>query len=408
MITIKPFSALRPEPQFAKLVASKPYDVLNSQEAKLEVIGNPNSFLHITKSEISLSKDIDIHTDEVYEKAKENLEAFIKRDILFKESKDCFYIYKLNFNNHNQTGLVCLSSIDDYAKNLIKKHELTKPDKETDRFNHIKYTKAHTGNVFLTYRKMDDINAIIEKWIHYKSPIYNILTEDQVTHTIWAINETEVINKIINLFKTNVPCSYIADGHHRAASAYKHNLYCKENNLPSPDFFLTTLFPESELKILPYNRIVKTLNGLSQEQFLNKIDKKFIVEKKTTPVQPQNKFEFGLYINKQWFVLKYREQPNIFETLKQLDVNILQDFILDSILDIKDPRTNPNLDFVGGIRGLQELVKLVDNHEAIMAFSLYPIIMDELLQIADQNLMMPPKCTWFEPKLRDGLLTHIF
>ncbi|MCX8473480.1 MAG: DUF1015 family protein [Sediminibacterium sp.] len=409
MITIKPFEALRPQPQLAKLIASKPYDVLSFDEVKKEVVGNPNSFLYVTRSEVALDKNVDIYSNEVYLKAQENLQAFIKRDIIFKESKTCFYIYSLTMGKHIQTGLVCLSSLDDYKNNLIKKHELTRPIKENDRLQHIKFTRAHTGNVFLTYKNVAEIDDIIQKWKTNKTPIYDFIADDQIKHSLWNINEEKIVNLITKLFKEEVPFSYIADGHHRAASAFKYYQSAEKENIPNAAFFLTTLFPANQLKILPYNRLVLTLNNLSEPEFLKKVEKIFLIEKMSKPVIPEAKGVFGLYLKNQWYRLII--ESNIFEKSNladQLDVAILQNLILDKILGIKDPRSDKNIDFVGGIRPIEDLTNPVNNNQAKMAFTLFPPSVSDMMELADNDQIMPPKSTWFEPKLRDGLLTHCF
>ncbi|MEI9955762.1 MAG: DUF1015 domain-containing protein [Ferruginibacter sp.] len=275
MVTIAPFKALRPEAQLAKQVASRPYDVLNSKEAKIEAQGNPASFLHITKSEIDLLEDVDIHSQEVYLKAKENLDAFISRNILFRESKPCYYIYQLIMNGKSQTGLVCGSSVDDYENDLIKKHEFTRPEKELDRINHIKTTCAQTGNVFLAYKNVADIDALINDWKKERSPVYDFVADDGIQHSVWTINDAKVIERVTELFKTEVPVTYIADGHHRAASAAKVRKALGDLATAGADYFLTTLFPSDQLHIMDYNRVVKDLNGLTEEEFIKKIKKNF-------------------------------------------------------------------------------------------------------------------------------------
>ncbi|MBW7937224.1 MAG: DUF1015 domain-containing protein, partial [Flavobacteriales bacterium] len=270
MISISPFKALRPEPQFAKQVASRPYDVLNSKEAKIEAEGNPHSFLHITKSEIDLPADTDIHSEAVYQKAKENLDAFVSRPVLFLESKPCYYIYQLTMDGRTQTGLVCGSSVADYEKGLIKKHEYTRPEKELDRINHIKTTGAQSGNVFLAMKDVDSLNGIIEKWKTDKSPVYSFTADDEVQHTIWVISDEKLIEQITQIFKEEVDCTYIADGHHRAASAAKVKDLLPQNKEAS--YFLTTLFPASQVQIIDYNRVVKDLNNHTLEEFLEKLN----------------------------------------------------------------------------------------------------------------------------------------
>jgi len=407
MVTISPFKALRPEAQHAKNVASRPYDVLNSKEAKVEAQGNPYSFLHITKSEIDLPEDTDIHAQAVYDTAKENLDAFISRNVLFRESKPCYYIYQLIMNGAVQTGLVCGSSVDDYDNDLIKKHEFTRPEKENDRINHITTTGAQTGNVFLAYRSVAEIDALIEKWKTDKNPVYDLIADDKVQHTVWIVNDSKVSDKITELFKTKVPATYIADGHHRAASAAKVRKALGKKAPAGADIFLTTLFPSEQLRIMDYNRAVKDLNGLTNEAFLQKLEEKFTVEKVKDAVAPAQLHEFGLYLKKQWYKLTAKEGSWKNDPIGILDVTILQNNVLDALLDIKDPRTDKRIDFIGGIRGLAELEKRVDSGEMAVAFSLYPVSIQQLFDIADSGNVMPPKSTWFEPKLRDGLLTHL-
>ncbi len=408
MSIIKPFKALRPQPQFAKQVASRPYDVLNSAEAKIEAQGNTHSFLYITKSEISLDESTDIHAQEVYDAAKENLTAFIKREVLFRENKECYYIYQLIMNGKTQTGLVCVSSVDDYENNIIKKHEFTRPEKEQDRINHIKTTGAQTGNVFLAYRNNDNIDAVIEKWKNSRSPVYDFIADDQIQHSIWIVNDSDVISQITTLFEEQVPCTYIADGHHRAASAAKVRKALGNEATEGSNYFLTTLFPSNQLHIMDYNRVVKDLNGLTEAEFLEKLSVHFSIEPKEKEiVKPAALHEFGVYTNGNWYKLNAKEGAYSTDPIGILDVTILSNLILDEILGIKDQRTDKRVDFVGGIRGLQELEKRVDSGEMAAAFSLYPVTINQLFDIADSGNVMPPKSTWFEPKLRDGLLTHL-
>jgi uncharacterized protein (DUF1015 family) len=407
MITITPFKALRPEAQHAKQVASRPYDVLSSKEAKIESQGNPSSFLHITKSEIDLPETTDIHSQKVYDTAKENLTAFISRNILFKESKACYYIYRLIMNGKSQTGLVCGSSIDDYESNLIKKHEFTRPEKELDRINHIKTTGAQTGNVFLAYKNVAEIDALIEKWCSDRNPQYDFIADDNIQHSIWIVNDDNIISKITELFKSKVPCTYIADGHHRAASAAKVRASLGSAAKESAGFFLTTLFPSNQLHIMDYNRLVKDLGTLSKAEFLNQLENNFSVEKVNEAYRPEALHHFGLYMNHQWYKLISKPDTFTDDPIGILDVTILQNNILDPLLGILDQRTDKRIDFVGGIRGLEELERRVDSGEMAIAFSLYPVSIQQLFDIADSGNVMPPKSTWFEPKLRDGLLTHL-
>ena len=407
MITIQPFRALRPEAQHAKQVASRPYDVLNSKEAKIEAQGKPSSFLHITKSEIDLPEEVDIHSQQVYDSAKNNLDAFISRNILFRESKPCYYIYQLIMNGRSQTGLVCGSSVDDYENDLIKKHEFTRPEKEKDRINHITTTGAQTGNVFLAYRNVAEIDQVIGKWQEEKNPVYDLLAEDGIQHSIWIINDSKTIDLITELFKTKVPFTYIADGHHRAASAAKVRKALGNEATEGANIFLTTLFPSNQLHIMDYNRVVKDLNGLENTAFIEKLSDQFIVEKAEKAFSPSNLHQFGLYIGKQWYSLTAKENTYTNDPIGILDVTILQNNLLDPILGIKDQRTDQRIDFVGGIRGLEELEKRVDSGEMAVAISLHPVSIQQLFDIADSGNVMPPKSTWFEPKLRDGLLTHL-
>lgn len=407
MITISPFKALRPQAEHAKQVASRPYDVLNSKEAKIEAQGNPFSFLHITKSEIDLPDDTDSHSQQVYDKAKNNLGAFISRNILFRESKPCYYIYQLIMQGKSQTGLVCGSSVDDYENDLIKKHEFTRPEKEQDRISHIKTTGAQTGNVFLAYKNVPEIDTIISDWKTGKNPVYDLMADDGIQHTIWIINDNDTISKITNIFKTQVPCTYIADGHHRAASAAKVRAALGENAPAGAAIFLTTLFPASELMIMDYNRLVKDLNGLSTDELLTRAAEKFTIEKVMQAFSPSSLHQFGLYTGNQWYCLTAKENTFTTDPIGILDVTILQDNFLDPILNIKDQRTDVRIDFVGGIRGLRELEKRVDSGEMALAVSLHPVSIEQLFDIADSGNVMPPKSTWFEPKLRDGLLTNL-
>jgi uncharacterized protein (DUF1015 family) len=408
MTLIQPFKALRPQPQLAKQVASQPYDVLSSTEAKKEAAGNPASFLHVTKSEIDLPESLDIHDIQVYEQAKENINAFIKRDILFRESKECYYIYQLIMHGRAQTGLVCVSSVDDYENDIIKKHEFTRPEKELDRINHIKTSGAQTGNVFLAYRNNESLDALVENWKKTKTAVYDFVADDQIQHTLWVVSDTSTIDNITNIFKSEIPCTYIADGHHRAASAAKVRAALGASATKNADYFLTTLFPSNQLYIMDYNRMVKDLNGLTAEAFIEAVSIKFDIEKLSKePYKPATLHEFGMYINGCWYQLTAKPGTYTNDPIGILDVTILQNNILDAILGISDPRTDARIDFVGGIRGLQVLADRVDTGQFAAAFSLYAVTIDQLFAIADSGNVMPPKSTWFEPKLRDGLLTHL-
>jgi uncharacterized protein (DUF1015 family) len=405
MAVIKPFNALRPQQQLSQQVASRPYDVLNSEEARTEAAGNPFSFLHITKSEIDLPPGIDIHSQDVYDKAKENLNQFIGNGIVFEEEHPCYYIYKLVMKGRSQTGLVCVSSVDDYFKDVIKKHEFTRPEKEKDRIDHMRTIRAQTGNVFLAYRDVEAVNQLIHDWQTDHQPVYNFTAADGIQHAIWVVNEQSAIEAITTEFSKNVPCTYIADGHHRAASAAKVSKSLPEST--DAGYFLTTIFPASQLAILDYNRVVKDLNGLSPAKFLGSLQDDFYVTHSPEAVKPTQLHEFGLYLDGKWYILSSRKGTWTEDPIGVLDVTILSHNILDKILDIKDQRTDKRIDFVGGIRGLKELEKRVDSGEMKAAISLYPVTIEQLFTIADSGNVMPPKSTWFEPKLRDGLLTHL-
>jgi uncharacterized protein (DUF1015 family) len=407
MAHIAPFKALRPTPELAAAVASRPYDVLNSEEARIEVKNNSHSFLHITKSEIDLPADMHAYSRLVYDKARENLNYMISSGTLIREPKACYYIYQLVMGNRSQTGLVCVSSVDDYNNNIIKKHEFTRPEKENDRINHIKISGAQTGNVFLAYKHDDALDTLIEGWKSSHTPVYDFKAEDGISHSIWIVDNDQSINDITNIFATRISHTYIADGHHRAASAAKVREALGEAATEEASYFLTTLFPSSQLKIMDYNRVVKDLNGYSAEEFLSALQDDFTVTSSTVPVSPASLHEFGLYCHGQWYILAAREGTWTVDPIGVLDVTILSDNILDKLLGIHDQRTDKRIDFVGGIRGLKELENRVDSGDMAVAISLYPVSIQQLFDIADSGNIMPPKSTWFEPKLRDGLLTQL-
>jgi uncharacterized protein (DUF1015 family) len=405
MAIIKPFKALRPKQEISKQLASPPYDVLNSDEARVAAKDNPVSFLHITKSEIDLPPTIDTHSTEVYIKAKENLQQFIAEGYLSKEEKPCYYIYQLIMNGRSQTGLVCVSSVEDYFKDVIKKHEFTRPEKEKDRIDHMRTIGAQTGNVFLAYRDVMEVNALINGWKATRKPEYDFTADDGIQHTIWIIDMENVINSITQLFSTNVPCTYIADGHHRCASAAKVS---KElPNSAEAKYFLTTIFPANQLAILDYNRVVKDLNDHTEEEFISALQEDFTITHSIEPVKPSSLHEFGMYLDGNWYILASRKGTFTNDPIGILDVTIFSNNILNKLLGIKDQRTDKRIDFVGGIRGLKELEKRVNSGEMKAAFSFYPVTIEQLFDIADSGNVMPPKSTWFEPKLRDGLLTHM-
>lgn len=407
MAIISPFKALRPRANLAAKLASRPYDVLNSEEAKLEAAENPYSFLHITKAEIDLLEEIDIHAEAVYQKAAENLENFRRQGILFREEKPCYYLYQLLMDGREQTGIVCLSSLKDYDQGRIKKHEFTRPEKEEDRINHIAKTGAQTGNVFLAYRNIDAIDELVESWKASHNIAYDFTAEDQIGHRIWIIDDEKTIKAITELFQDQVPATYIADGHHRAASASRVRERL-QNAAPDADYFLTTVFPDNQLRILDYNRVVKDLNGLNPDELLEKIRENFTVSSATQAVAPKMLHQFGMYLQGKWYLLE--ANPDCYDEedpIEVLDITILSRLILEKHLGIMDQRTDKRIDFVGGIRGLKELEKRVNSGEMAVAFSLYAVSLEQLFDIADSGNVMPPKSTWFEPKLRDGLLTHL-
>jgi len=407
MAQIAPFNAIRPTPEMAPLVAAKPYDVLNSEEARKEVKDNPLSFLHVTKSEIDLPPDVHVYSRLVYDKAKENLDHMLQKGILLKEEKPCYYIYQLVMGKREQTGLVCVSSVDDYEKDIIKKHEFTRPEKEKDRISHISISGAQTGNVFLAYKQNKEIDALVDGWKKLHDPLYAFTADDTVKHKIWVVDDADTIQKITDLFASKIGHTYIADGHHRAASAAKVRAELGDKAPASASWFLTTLFPSNQLRIMDYNRLVKDLNGYSLQDFMSALMDDFMITLSNEPVAPAELHEFGFFCKGQWFILTARPGTWQDDPIGVLDVTILSNNILDKLLDIKDQRTDKRIDFVGGIRGLKELEKRVNSEEMAAAFSLYPVSIQQLFDIADSGNVMPPKSTWFEPKLRDGLLTHL-
>jgi uncharacterized protein (DUF1015 family) len=406
MANIRPFKALRPQPDKAAAVAAPPYDVLNSAEAAAQAAGNADSFLHITKAEIDCPEITDTHHKLVYEKAKTNLQNFMQRGVLLRENSNCYYIYELVMLGRTQTGLVAVSSIDDYENDIIKKHEFTRPEKEQDRISHITVSGAQTGNVFLAYRDVDALNSLIEGW-KKNVPIYDFVAADGISHRIWIVNNEAVVKQITAIFAAEVPNTYIADGHHRAASAAKVRRALAPGFPDGANYFLTTLFPANQLHIMDYNRVVKDLNGHTAADLLRALYDNFEVEKMPAAFSPTRLHEFGMYLSGQWYKLTAKENSYTNDVIGVLDVTILSNQVLDKLLGIKDQRTDKRIDFVGGIRGLHELEKRVDSGEMAIAFSLHPVSINQLFDIADSGQVMPPKSTWFEPKLRDGLLTHL-
>jgi len=407
MATISPFKAVRPTSSYALQVASPPYDVLSSQEARDAVAGNPYSFLHVTKSEVDMPADLSIYDVTVYEKAKSNLTDMLQKGILLKEEKACYYIYELTMDGISQTGLVCCSSVDDYENDIIKKHEYTRPEKEQDRISHIAISGAQTGNVFLAYRNVAAMDKLIGEWKTNHAPVYDFKADDGILHRIWVVDEDKTVSTITATFAHEVPCTYIADGHHRAASAAKVRKSLGDKAGPEANGFLTTLFPADELRILPYNRVIKDLNGMTPEDLISALQDDFMISSEEEPVDPKELHEFGMYLEGKWYHLTAINGTYTDDPIGVLDVTILSNNVLEKLLGIADQRTDKRIDFVGGIRGLKELEKRVDSGEMKLAFSFHPVTIHQLFDIADSGNVMPPKSTWFEPKLRDGLLTHL-
>jgi len=406
MAVIKPFVCVRPNEHVVSRVAALPYDVYNRQEACIEVKKEPLSFLKIDRAETQFDNTVDTYDASVYLKAKELLESMIADGTFITDEERAYFIYELTMNGRTQTGIVACASIDDYNNNVIKKHENTRADKEIDRITHVDTCNAQTGPIFLAYRADLVINEEVVK-AKNSVPIYDFISDDNIKHTVWKISEMDSIEKIQNAF-TTINEIYIADGHHRAASAVKVGLKRREANpaftgQEEYNFFLSVLFPDEQLMIMPYNRVVKDLNGDSKELFLKKISENFLIEKRTEKVLPSIKATFGMYLDHEWYLLTACEKIILDDPVKGLDVAILQDNLLAPILGIVDPKTDNRIDFVGGIRGLEELERRTENDMKI-AFSMYPTSIGELFAVADK--LMPPKSTWFEPKLRSGIFIH--
>lgn len=412
MSIVKPFKAFRPKKEIAKDMASRPYDVLNSEEARIDAKGNPYSFLHVTKSEIDLSEGLDIHTDIVYQKAKANLEKMIADKWLAQDPKACYYIYAQTMWGKTQYGLVGCAAVEDYLKNNIKKHELTRPDKEEDRKNHIRVTNYNAEPVFFVFPDNKNLDKIVSNYIKNKAE-YDFTLSDGVGHQLWVIDKDEDIKKIEGIFNNEIPYTYVADGHHRTAAAAhvgeeRKKLNPKHKGNEEYNYFMAVHFPASQLTIIDYNRVVKDLNGLSKQDLINKLEKGFVVEKKGSEIyKPSKLHNFSMYVDKEWYSLTAK--PGTFndnDPIECLDVSVLSNLVLSPILNITDLRKSNRIDFVGGIRGLGELKKRVDIGEMAAAFALYPVSMKQLIDVADSGNIMPPKTTWFEPKLRSGLFIH--
>ena len=412
MAKIHAFKGFRPRKENVNEVASRPYDVLNSEEARMEVEGNPWSFLHVVKPEVDLPEGTDLHSDAVYNKGKENLDRLIAEGYFVQDSKEMLYVYGQTMFGKTQYGIVACAAVEDYLNDVIKKHELTRPDKEEDRMNHIRVTNFNAEPVFFAYPDHAGLDSIVEKVVAGEAE-YDFVTNDGVGHHFWLIPDPILINKVLEIFDKEIPFTYVADGHHRTAAAA---LVGQERKNASPDhrgdeeynFFLAVHFPESQLTIIDYNRVVKDLNGHSPGEFLKALEKGFVVEEKGTEIfKPEHLHQFGMYLEGKWYSLTARPGTyNDHDPIGCLDVTVLSDQVLGPLLNITDLRKSKRIDFVGGIRGLKELSDRVDSGEMAVAFALYPVTMKQLMDIADNGMIMPPKTTWFEPKLRSGLVIH--
>ncbi len=412
MAIIKPFKGLRPPKELASKVASRPYDVLNSDEARAEAAGNQHSLLRIIKPEIEFPANTDEHSPEVYDKAVEMFHLFQKEGWLVDDRKECLYIYAQTMNGRTQYGLVACASVDDYLNNVIKKHELTRKDKEEDRMKHVRNTNANVEPVFFAYPAVDEIDQIVKNIVDSKPAEYDYVAEDGFGHHFWVIDDDKTINRLVELF-AKIPSTYVADGHHRTAAAAlvgaeKRSQNPSYNGGEEFNYFLAVHFPDNQLQIIDYNRVVKDLNGLSADQLIEKLGEDFEVTKEGQDIyKPDQLHTFSMYLGGEWYKLVAKAgRFNDNDPIGVLDVTILSNLVLDKILGIKDLRTDKRIDFVGGIRGLGELSKRVDSGEMKVAFALYPVSMKQLIDIADSGNIMPPKTTWFEPKLRSGLVIH--
>ena len=410
MAIIKPFKAVRPANEYVKMVAELPYDVMNREEAKKIAKGNKYSYLHIDRAEIDLDDKINEHDEQVYVKAKENLDKFKKENIFVKDKEDAIYIYREIVNDRAQIGIVACVAVDDNLNGVVKKHEYTKPDKELDRTNHIKYCNANTGTVLLTYKNNEEIDKIMDYYVYFMNPIYDFKTDDNVTHTVWKVEKERDINDLINEFK-KVGNLYIADGHHRCAAAEnialeerrKNPNYTGEEEF---NYYIAMISPDTNLKVMDYNRVVKDLNNLTEEEFLNKIKEKFILREVKENYKPDKKGHMGMFLNDKWYEIEFgKEYLDKKDVVETLDISILQQYILDEILGIKNPRTDKRIDFIGGIRGAKEIERRVEEDMKV-GFLMYPTHINELISVADANEIMPAKSTWFEPKVRCGLFLH--
>jgi uncharacterized protein (DUF1015 family) len=412
MAIIKPFKGYRPKKEYVQKIASRPYDVLNSEEAREEVKNNPYSFLHVVKPEVDLPETIDMHSMEVYLKGKENLQKLIQEGMFIQDNDDYYYIYGQTMQGKTQYGIVACAAVDDYLNNVILKHELTRPDKEEDRMNHIRVTDFNAEPVFFAFPDHKEIDTIISDTIKTK-PEYDFISDEGFGHHFWVIKEAETIASITRIFREDIPYTYVADGHHRTAAAALVGNERRRNNphhtgQEEYNFFLAVHFPAGQLTIIDYNRLVTDLNGLSNEEFLKNLESSFTVDKKGKEIyKPLNAHNFSLYLDGIWYSLTAKEDTyDDSDPIRCLDVTVLSDYVLGPLLNITDLRKSKRIDFVGGIRGLSELKKRVDSGEMKAAFALYPVSMKQLMNISDTGNIMPPKTTWFEPKLRSGLVIH--
>ena len=410
---IRAFKGYRPVAEKAKAVASRPYDVLNSEEALEEANGNPWSFLNVVKPEITLPPETDHYSATVYEAGKNNFQKLVKEGVFFQDKEECLYIYELEMDGRSQNGIVACASVDDYMDGHIKKHELTRPDKETDRKNHVRVSMMNAEPVFFAYPADKMLDQVVET-IKQTTPAYSFLTDDNIQHRFWVVNKSEQIQTIIAAFE-KMPATYVADGHHRtAAAALVGNDLKKENpnhtGNESYNYFLAVHFPDNQLAIMDYNRVVKDLNGNTVKSFLSGLTYSFVIEKKGKEAyRPSHLHEFSMYLEGDWYALMAKEgMYNDLDPIEVLDVTILSEKVLKPLLNIHDLRTDKRIDFVGGMRGLKELERRVNSGEMAVAFALYPVSMKQLIDIADSGEIMPPKTTWFEPKLRSGLVVHKF
>ncbi|HNX20985.1 MAG TPA: DUF1015 family protein [Bacteroidales bacterium] len=413
MAIVKPFKGLRPPKEIVKQLASRPYDVLNSAEARIEAAGNPYSLLRVTKAEIDLPEGIDEHSQAVYDKVVENFNLFKKNQWLVQDQEEKFYIYAQTMDGRTQYGIVACTHIDDYLNNNIKKHELTRKDKEEDRMIHVRITNANVEPVFFSYPANPKIDQIVNQIIKNQEPEYDFIADEGFGHTFWVINDPKLNEEIVEIFRTEIPYLYVADGHHRTAAAAlvgseKRNQNPTHNGKEEYNYFMSVIFPDNQLKIIDYNRVIKDLNGHSKEELLTLLEESFDVKNMGSEIYtPAQLHEFSMYIDGNWYQLTAKQGTfNDADPIGVLDVTILSNLVLDKILGIKDLRTDKRIDFVGGIRGLGELKRRVDNGDMKVAFALYPVSMKQLIDIADTGNIMPPKTTWFEPKLRSGLVIH--